>query len=82
MKMNQILSNVNEKNCNGRLSRLYKMRDDTSISIDNAIERANTIQENYFSKQYDEICKAINKLCEYRNSHDCLLEGDPGYEEF
>ena len=61
---------------------LYKMRDDVSENLDSAIERADTIRENYLSIQYEEICKAIDSLCVYRNNHDCLLEGDPGYEQF
>lgn len=80
--ISNILSNVNERNCNGRLSRLYKMRDVVSENLDSAIERADTIRENYLSIQYEEICKAIDSLCVYRNNHDCLLEGDPGYEQF
>ena len=66
------------ENCNARLSVLYKERDKISrqISLVTAMGR-DTL---YYENKYTSISEVIQKLCDFRRTHEgCLLEGDKGY---
>ena len=70
---------ITTTNCNYHLSRLYKERDNLSISIDRAIcsNKPNLALE--LEEEYNQKCDMIDQFIEFRKSHDCLLEGDLGY---
>ena len=70
--------NLSERNCNARLTELYKIRDQISEKIDyNIYHRADVLG---LEAEYSEIVDVINDLCIWRRKHPgCLLEGDEGY---
>lgn len=70
---------LNEKNCNARLTHLYNTRDKTSNDVDSAILDGDLDKMNSYEKKYFDICAVIDELIKFRYTHDCLLEGDPGY---
>lgn len=74
--------NINEANCNGILTRLYRERDKISKTIDLAISKGDDIAQEMYEKKYHEMVDDIDAICEYRKHHECLLEGDPGYSEY
>lgn len=77
-QVNTIFTNgLNERNCNGRLSSLYKMRDRQSATISRMA--ASGVDCSSAEYAYDNICDTIDELLEFRRHHDCLLEGDYGY---
>lgn len=71
--------NINESNCNGVLSRLYSERDRISRTIDKVIVYSGGTYPEDLDKEYQDICDEISEICNYRSTHDCLLEGDPGF---
>lgn len=66
---------ITTSNCNYHLSRLYRERDQISSNIDRLVGRDTSKLE----EEYDQICNLIDSFLQFRRSHDCLLEGDPGY---
>lgn len=76
------MNKVNEKNTNWILSMLYVLRDRVSILISSyeSIQGANC-QLAHWSFKYNEIINDIEEVCIYRRYHECLLEGDDGFEE-
>ena len=77
MDYSMYTNNLNENNCNCRLTDLYKQRDSISQRIDKLISLGYDTEAA--EQEYDNICRVILKLSTFRRSHKCLLEGDPGY---
>ena len=77
-KFSKYTEDINKRNCNARLSHLYKERDEISRLIDkNTLRGLSTVQ---LEEDYTQICEVIETLCDYRNEYDgCLIEGDLGY---
>ena len=69
--------NVTEKNCNGVLSRLYQRRDTISKRIDRMMSIDLPFQE--LEQEYNKLVDDIEEICKWRETHDCLLEGDKGF---
>lgn len=66
------------ENCNARLSVLYKERDKISRQI--SFVTAKGRDTLYYENKYASISEVIQKLCDFRRTHEgCLLEGDKGY---
>ena len=66
------------ENCNARLSVLYKERDKISRQI--SFLTAKGRDTLYYENKYTSISEVIQKLCDFRRTHEgCLLEGDKGY---
>ena len=66
------------ENCNARLSVLYKERDKISRQI--SLVAACGRDTFYYENKYTSISEVIQKLCDFRRTHEgCLLEGDKGY---
>ena len=66
------------ENCNARLSVLYKERDKISRQI--SLVAASGRDTFYYENKYTSISEVIQKLCDFRRTHEgCLLEGDKGY---
>lgn len=66
------------ENCNARLSVLYKERDKISRQI--SLLTAKGRDTLYYENKYTSISEVIQKLCDFRRTHEgCLLEGDKGY---
>ena len=66
------------ENCNARLSVLYKERDKISRQI--SLVTAAGRDTLYYENKYTSISEVIQKLCDFRRTHEgCLLEGDKGY---
>ena len=66
------------ENCNARLSVLYKERDKISRQI--SLVAASGKDTLYYENKYTSISEVIQKLCDFRRTHEgCLLEGDKGY---
>lgn len=74
--------NINEANCNGVLKRLYNERDTYSRVISLATEKGDDIAVELYDRKYQEAVDDIVAICRYRDKHECLLEGDPGYSKF
>ena len=68
---------INERNCNYHLTRLYKERDQISEAISRLTAAGKDVAK--LENEYDTICNMINPMLVFRRNHDCLLEGDPGY---
>ena len=77
MTFNEWSKTVNERNCNARLSALYKTREAVSNRIAKLCAQGCDITA--LEAEYAEIVDCINELCEFRKTHDCLIEGDPGF---
>ena len=66
------------ENCNARLSVLYEERDKISRQI--SFLTAKGRDTLYYENKYTSISEVIQKLCDFRRTHEgCLLEGDKGY---
>lgn len=66
------------ENCNARLSVLYKERDKISRQI--SLLTAKGRDTLYYENKYTSISEVIQKLCDFKRTHEgCLLEGDKGY---
>lgn len=66
------------ENCNARLSVLYKERDKISRQI--SLLTAKGRDTLYYENKYTSISEVIQKLCDFRRTHEgCLLESDKGY---
>ena len=66
------------ENCNARLSVLYKERDKISRQI--SFLTAKGRDTLYYENKYTSISEVIQKLCDFRRTHEgCLIEGDKGY---
>ena len=71
--------NITESNCNYHLNRLQKENEQIGHRIDlmNAIGRFDSSEK--LMKEYERNYDLISELIAFRNDHNCLLEGDPGY---
>ena len=66
------------ENCNARLSVLYEERDKISRQI--SFLTAKGRDTLYYENKYTSISEVIQKLCDFRRTHEgCLIEGDKGY---
>lgn len=72
-----VVYKITEKNCNGVLSRLYQRRDTISKRIDRMMSIDLPFQE--LEQEYNKIVDDIEEICEWRKTHNCLLEGDKGF---
>lgn len=71
--------NITESNCNYYLSRLQKENEHISHRIDQMIVTGQLDYAAELMEKYESNCDLISKFITFRNNHDCLLEGDPGY---
>lgn len=72
-----LIIGLNECNCNARIDRLTDIQNRIGKIIDKLIMRE--IFESEYDNLYDFSCDIMDKLCEYRRTHKCLIQGDPGY---
>lgn len=84
--MPELLIDLSERNCNGRIDIARKEQDRISRMIDDAMFNCGDSLRNESHQYHDlvnlyhNIQDTIEKLCIFRRSHDCLIEGDPGYQ--
>jgi hypothetical protein len=71
--------NISESNCNYYLNKLQKENEQIGHNIDLMIVTGRLDSAEELQKEYENNCDLISKLITFRNNHDCLLEGDPGY---
>ena len=71
--------NITESNCNYHLNRLQKENEQIGHRIDLMIAIGRFDYAEKLMKEYESNCDLISKFIVFRNNHDCLLEGDPGY---
>ena len=76
---NRFHNTITESNCNYWLSNLYRTRDHISKRISAAVVREDHEYEAELEQEYQFTCDEIERFLEFRRTHECLLEGDPGY---
>ena len=77
----EYIRHISKNNCNGRLSYLYKVRDNISEEI--SMMKCKGIDTSTKEKQYNDLIDVIEELCKFRrNSPGCLIEGDTGFRYF
>ena len=76
-KYKSYAENISESNCNARLTALYDIRDRIGNRIDKLIVMGYNTEAA--EEEHDIVCDIISKLCDFRRTHNCLLEGDKGY---
>ena len=78
---NKYVDGLSTKNCNYRLSDLYRRRDNIGESIDKYLSM--DLGEEFLRNkeiEYRQICDIIDVLIEFRHQNNCALEGDAEYE--
>ena len=68
---------ISERNANFVLTNLYKERDYIGHRMDKFI--TDPVRYHELEEHYDEIVNTISEVCNFRRTHNCLLEGDKDY---
>lgn len=80
MNYYSLLENLTERNCNAKIEKLQILQNDISrryrIRYNNGITSVEDLDE-----EYGRTCDVMRELCSFRSSHNCLLRGDPGFQE-
>lgn len=69
---------VTEQNCNALIIHFTEKREVVEKKIVSLIANGEDI--TFTELEYNQYCNIIENLCFFRTTHNCLIEGDPGFE--